>query len=137
MQLSLQIFQLKNLIIIPLLLVSLVCSATKYYVKNGGNDSNTGLDDANAWANHPWMSTWQGVVFLPLVVIALDCKQKKGGLIGFSIARHLLGYDTNGAKVEDAPDPRRPRANAACCCYAAAIYMQALGKAPEALRRRR
>jgi hypothetical protein len=33
----------------------------------------------------------------------------------------------DGAKVEDAPNPRRPRANAVCCCEAAAIYMQARG----------
>ena len=33
----------------------------------------------------------------------------------------------NGAKVEDVPDPRRPKANAVCCCEAAAIYMRALG----------
>lgn len=35
-----------------------------YYVKTGGSDSNTGLDDANAWAHHPWMSTWTGSVTL-------------------------------------------------------------------------
>ena len=37
-------------------------SATNYYVKNGGSDSSSGLDDANAWAHHPWMSTWTGNV---------------------------------------------------------------------------
>lgn len=29
--------------------ISFVASATNYYVKNGGNDSNTGLSDAQAW----------------------------------------------------------------------------------------
>jgi hypothetical protein len=41
-------------------------------------------------------------------------------------ALKLYSYP-NGAKVEDAPDPRRPRANAVCCCEAAAIYMRDLG----------
>ncbi len=40
-----------------------------------------------------------------------------------------LGHecDPNRAKVEDTPDPRRPRANVVCCCEAAAIYMRAHG----------
>ena len=33
---------------------------TSYYVKNSGNDANTGLSDAQAWAHHPWMSTYTG-----------------------------------------------------------------------------
>jgi hypothetical protein len=37
-----------------------IASATNYYVSNEGNDHNSGLTDANAWANHPWMSTWTG-----------------------------------------------------------------------------
>ncbi len=41
------------------------------------------------------------------------------GKAGFDI-----DYHPNGAKVEDAPDPRRPRANAVCCCFAAAIYCE-------------
>jgi len=39
----------KKLIIIPFLLFSLIVSATDYYVKNGGNDAASGLDDDNAW----------------------------------------------------------------------------------------
>jgi hypothetical protein len=39
-------------------------SSQNYYIKTGGNDSNTGLDDAHAWAHHPWMSTWTGSVTL-------------------------------------------------------------------------
>jgi uncharacterized repeat protein (TIGR02059 family) len=46
------------------LLFSLVATGTDYYVKNTGNDSNTGLSDAQAWAHHPWMSTWTGSVVL-------------------------------------------------------------------------
>lgn len=37
---------------------------TNYYVRNGGNDSNDGLSDSNAWASHPWMSTWKGSIWL-------------------------------------------------------------------------
>ena len=46
------------------LFVNTILSATNYYVKNGGNDSNSGLDDTHAWAHHPWMSTWTGQVTL-------------------------------------------------------------------------
>jgi len=35
-----------------------------YYVKNGGNDSASGLDDTNAWAHHPWMIGWTGSTVL-------------------------------------------------------------------------
>jgi hypothetical protein len=52
--------QTKKLILIPLLLLSALSFATKYYVRNGGNDANSGLNDADAWAHHPWMSTWTG-----------------------------------------------------------------------------
>lgn len=31
-----------------------------YYVKNGGNDSASGLDDDNAWAYCPGMTSWSG-----------------------------------------------------------------------------
>ncbi|MFW9988911.1 MAG: cadherin domain-containing protein [Candidatus Odinarchaeota archaeon] len=55
---------MKKFIIIPFLFINIYCSATNYYVRNGGNDSNSGLDDANAWAHHPWMSTWTGNVVL-------------------------------------------------------------------------
>jgi len=40
---------MKRLIFIPFLLFSLIASATDYYVKNGGNDAASGLDDDNAW----------------------------------------------------------------------------------------
>ena len=43
---------------------SLIVKGTDYYVKNTGNDSNSGLSDAQAWAHHPWMSTWTGSVVL-------------------------------------------------------------------------
>jgi len=33
-----------------------------YYVKNGGNDSATGLDDTNAWAHAPGQAGWTGSV---------------------------------------------------------------------------
>ena len=55
---------MKKLLILPFLLFSIVVSATNYYVKNGGNDLNTGLSDDQAWANHPWMSTWSGSINL-------------------------------------------------------------------------
>jgi hypothetical protein len=55
---------MKIVLTILLLAINSVLSATNYYVKNGGNDSNSGLDDANAWAHHPWMSTWTGSVTL-------------------------------------------------------------------------
>jgi hypothetical protein len=50
-----------NIILLFLsIIVSQKVSGTNYYVRNGGNDSNSGLTDAKAWANHPWMSTWTG-----------------------------------------------------------------------------
>ena len=55
---------MRKVLILSFLLINTVLSATDYYVKNGGNDSNSGLDDANAWAHHPWMSTWTGKVIL-------------------------------------------------------------------------
>jgi len=35
-----------------------------YYVKNTGNDLNTGLCDEQAFANHPWMRTFTGTCIL-------------------------------------------------------------------------
>ena len=49
---------MKGILISILFLVSQILSATDYYVKNGGNNTLSGLDDANAWAHHPWMSSW-------------------------------------------------------------------------------
>lgn len=46
---ELYINDMRKLIFIPLLLASLICSATNYYVKNAGNDANTGLSDDQAW----------------------------------------------------------------------------------------
>lgn len=40
---------MKKLIIIPLLFINLILSATNYYVKNAGDDTKTGLSDALAW----------------------------------------------------------------------------------------
>jgi len=40
---------MKKLIIIPFLLLTLIVSATNYYVKNGGDNTKSGLDDVNAW----------------------------------------------------------------------------------------
>lgn len=55
---------MKNLIILLFLCFSLVSTATDYYVKNGGSDSNSGLSDDQAWAHHPWMTGWGGNVTL-------------------------------------------------------------------------
>jgi hypothetical protein len=55
---------MKKFIIIPLLFISIILSATKYYVKTGGSDASAGTSDATAWAHHPWMSTWTGAVTL-------------------------------------------------------------------------
>ena len=63
---------MKKLIILPFLLVCIPVLGTEYFVKNGGSDSNTGLSDAQAWAHHPWMSTWTGdVVLLPGDIVYL------------------------------------------------------------------
>ena len=40
---------MKRFIFIPLLFFTLILSATDYYVKNGGNNAASGLDDDNAW----------------------------------------------------------------------------------------
>ena len=40
----------KSLIITFLLFISIAVNAKNYYVKNRGNNSNTGLSDAQAWA---------------------------------------------------------------------------------------
>lgn len=37
---------------------------TNYYVKTGGDDTKSGLTDGDAWAHHPWMSTWTGSTVL-------------------------------------------------------------------------
>jgi hypothetical protein len=42
---------MRNLLIILLFCISLTAGATKYYVKNAGNDLNTGLSDAQAWSS--------------------------------------------------------------------------------------
>lgn len=47
-----------------MLLICLMASGTNYYVRNSGNDSNSGLSDALALAHHPWMSSFQGSVVL-------------------------------------------------------------------------
>jgi len=39
---------MKKLIIIPYLFISLILSATNYYVKNGGNDGAAGTSDGTA-----------------------------------------------------------------------------------------
>jgi len=41
---------MRKLLIILFLALSPIATATNYYVKNGGNDSYTGLSDAQAWA---------------------------------------------------------------------------------------
>lgn len=41
---------MKKILPILFLFISLIASATNYYIKNGGNDADTGLDDAHAWA---------------------------------------------------------------------------------------
>jgi len=38
------------MVLIPLFFLSISGFSTEYYVKNGGNDSNSGLSDAQAWA---------------------------------------------------------------------------------------
>ena len=40
---------MKRILIIPLFFICFSLSATNYYVKNGGNDGDTGADDAHAW----------------------------------------------------------------------------------------
>jgi hypothetical protein len=42
---------MKKLLTILLLFISLTISATNYYVKNGGSDGANGLSDATAWAS--------------------------------------------------------------------------------------
>jgi len=62
--LIIETFTMRKFLIIIFLGINTILSATNYYVRNGGNDSNSGIDDAHAWAHHPWMSTWTGSVAL-------------------------------------------------------------------------
>lgn len=78
---------LKKLIIIPIILFCLTVKGTNYYVNNNGNDSNTGLSDSQAWAHHPWMSTWTGKV----VLTAGDIVSMKRGNI-WTIANPVIPY---------------------------------------------
>lgn len=55
---------MKKSILFVFLLFSSVVECTEYYVKNTGNDSNSGTSDAQAWAHHPWMIGWTGRVVL-------------------------------------------------------------------------
>ena len=48
---------------------------TNYYVKTGGDDTKSGLTDEDAWAHHPWMSTWTGST----VLVAGDVVNMKRG----------------------------------------------------------
>ena len=48
---------------------------TNYYVKTGGDDTKSGLTDEDAWAHHPWMSTWTGSA----VLVAGDVVNMKRG----------------------------------------------------------
>jgi parallel beta-helix repeat protein len=57
---------MRKLLTILLLFVSLICSATNYYVKTGGNDALTGLSDAQAWATITKVNTfWAAGSFAP------------------------------------------------------------------------
>jgi hypothetical protein len=55
---------MKKFFFTPIFLISLICSATQYYVNNKGKDTNTGLSEVQAWAHHPWMANWTGSVIL-------------------------------------------------------------------------
>lgn len=57
---------MKRVIIIPLLLISTLLFGTNYYVKNGGNDADTGVDDAHAWESITKVNTvWNAGTFAP------------------------------------------------------------------------
>lgn len=57
---------MKKIILIPLLFVSLIASATDYYVKNGGNDSDAGTSDGTAWETITKVNTvWAAGTFAP------------------------------------------------------------------------
>ncbi|MBN2521613.1 MAG: hypothetical protein JXB17_13960 [Bacteroidales bacterium] len=56
---------MKRFICLQLLIsISLTVVGTNYYVRNGGNDLESGLTDEQAWAHHPWMITWTGSIIL-------------------------------------------------------------------------
>jgi len=57
---------MKRLIFIPLLLISLILSATNYYVKTGGSDAANGLSNGTAWATISKVNTiWAAGTFAP------------------------------------------------------------------------
>lgn len=66
---------MKKILLLPLLLITSIVSATNYYVRTGGSDTNSGLSDQEAWEHHPWMSTWKAgrKTLLPGDVVHMKC----------------------------------------------------------------
>lgn len=57
---------MKRLIFIPFLFVTLLLSATNYYIKSGGNDNASGTSDATAWATISKVNSfWSAGDFAP------------------------------------------------------------------------
>jgi len=57
---------MRNLLIIPFLLFSLIASGTDYYVKSTGADGNTGLSDGQAWQTITKVNSfWAASSFAP------------------------------------------------------------------------
>jgi len=95
-------------IIIKLILFSLltsVASATNYYVKNGGNDSNTGLSDAQAWASIDKVISFKGFVSGDIV----SFKRNSTFKISSGDGKHSLRAPVSGMRLNTYGTGDRPK----------------------------
>lgn len=89
---------IKIILLISGIILSLPASGKKYYIRNGGNDRNSGLTDASAWANHPWMKSWNGTTILkPGDTVFMKCNSSWKAA---DPARSLMMVAQDGSKMK-------------------------------------